>query len=556
MKIHELVDPNRGQIYQDFTDPKLSRIKNPAFKPYNINDDIIINEKFVNVVENKNFSIIRRPIFNITTLGEEFNKSVKNIDKYLRKSKNKEKFVNNLIKLEEYLKKYEIINEEHDVIKIISEKQIIKQQVKDQILNIFKEKLNIDNISYLGSGFFGDAYDIGNDRVLKITRDKTEAIESLKIKSKNLKHIANVYDVYQVKSKSENKTYYIIILEKLNRNDQELENKFGRMLFVFTSLEISFEEIIDEFATYGYSDKYKENEDKLNKYFQKNPGDEKFFMGMVNIAKEIYELGVESKDYLSYKNLGYKKDGSLAFFDLGFANPYLKISSNVEKFNINELNGKYSTDDTISRLNYPVYNNKTTEPSIENNLDANSSLYEEYLGKICDGYDYYVNPKSIKRLKSDIRGLVNKNGDLFVIDDNFNIIHNVFATWLKIKGYDIPENTYYNLDRVVPVQRYGNTNIFYLSESIKDDVLIEFYDDVFKILKLAKKKNPSIDFVMENILNADDDDVVVSEDRKKSYMPKSKAVTVKKKCQLGGLNGTSVACNQGDISNLQFTDIN
>jgi len=45
-------------------------------------------------------------------------------------------------------------------------------------------------------------------------------------------------------------------------------------------------------------------------------------------------------------------------------------------------------------------------------------------------------------------------------------------------------------------------------------------------------------------------------ERKLSYMPNAKAVTVKKKCRLGGLGNTSVACNQGDINNLEFKNIN
>jgi tRNA nucleotidyltransferase (CCA-adding enzyme) len=41
-------------------------------------------------------------------------------------------------------------------------------------------------------------------------------------------------------------------------------------------------------------------------------------------------------------------------------------------------------------------------------------------------------------------------------------------------------------------------------------------------------------------------------ERLQSYMPGSSAVSVKKKCRLGGLGGTSAACNQGDISNLDI----
>jgi tRNA nucleotidyltransferase/poly(A) polymerase/GNAT superfamily N-acetyltransferase len=44
-------------------------------------------------------------------------------------------------------------------------------------------------------------------------------------------------------------------------------------------------------------------------------------------------------------------------------------------------------------------------------------------------------------------------------------------------------------------------------------------------------------------------------ERKMSYMPGSQAVEVKKKCRLAGLGNTSTACNQGDISNLNFKSI-
>ena len=46
-------------------------------------------------------------------------------------------------------------------------------------------------------------------------------------------------------------------------------------------------------------------------------------------------------------------------------------------------------------------------------------------------------------------------------------------------------------------------------------------------------------------------------ERNKSFATGSKTVKVKRKCQLGGLpDGTSVACNQGDINNLEFGSVN
>ena len=58
----------------------------------------------------------------------------------------------------------------------------------------------------------------------------------------------------------------------------------------------------------------------------------------------------------------------------------------------------------------------------------------------------------------------------------------------------------------------------------------------------------------EMISNAKDE--VITE-RVMSWMPKAKSVTVKKKCQLGGNgDGTSTACNQGDMDNVELQDIN
>lgn len=55
--------------------------------------------------------------------------------------------------------------------------------------------------------------------------------------------------------------------------------------------------------------------------------------------------------------------------------------------------------------------------------------------------------------------------------------------------------------------------------------------------------------------DATKDHFAMDEDRKKSYMAGSSTVDVKKKCRLGGLGNTSVACNQGDINNLEIKPI-
>jgi hypothetical protein len=85
------------------------------------------------------------------------------------------------------------------------------------------EKLGITDYKHLGGGMFGHAYDIGGNKVLKVTKDETEAINSKKIKGKNLNHIANIYEI---KTLNLDEKYYIIILEKLKEAQKELEKLF------------------------------------------------------------------------------------------------------------------------------------------------------------------------------------------------------------------------------------------------------------------------------------------------------------------------------------------
>ena len=49
------------------------------------------------------------------------------------------------------------------------------------LVDLIKKNLNISSLKFIGKGEFGDAYDIGGNKVLKITKDKSEAINSMKI---------------------------------------------------------------------------------------------------------------------------------------------------------------------------------------------------------------------------------------------------------------------------------------------------------------------------------------------------------------------------------------
>lgn len=237
-----------------------------------------------------------------------------------------------------------------------------------EILNKLTKHLGITKVAPLGQGTSGFAYYIPNNRVLKITKDKTEAAEAFKIKGKNLKHLANIYEVYALHGKYEGT--YVIISELLDRSEDIengrdwlsdfVENTFGHSLFWI------FQDAID-----GHIDqnKIKEYKKEIRQFarseYSNNMDPEKtiwFMTGIFGIIEELKGWKIKSTDW-GVTNLGIKKNGNLAMFDLGYGDP--NLSPNIQNINLNEFSKerdvfghKYS--DLFSQLEYEVDHPKET----------------------------------------------------------------------------------------------------------------------------------------------------------------------------------------------------
>lgn len=147
------------------------------------------------------------------------------------------------------------------------------------LLDKIKTKLNIKEKTHnIGGGMFGWAHDIGNNKVLKITKDKSEAVNSQKIIGKNLKHLANVFDVKKLKTN--NKEYYLIILEKLKTDTnidilfKDLEKFFDdtrnqhldkRIIEIIKSKNKDVGDFMDDMYKNGYEKTWEKWREKLNK---------------------------------------------------------------------------------------------------------------------------------------------------------------------------------------------------------------------------------------------------------------------------------------------------
>ena len=136
-------------------------------------------------------------------------------------------------------------------------------------------------------------------------------------------------------------------------------------------------------------------------------------------------------------------------------------------------------------------------------------INEEFIGEL-DGIEVFKNPKSIKRMKGDLRGKSFPNGDLFVVDDAWDILHWKLSQWLNRNGYkNLTGGTKDSLVKgikqgFIEWQRKGKTNDFYLSESTDfDDVewfnKNELMPYLKKYSKKVKQKNSQYNFKLKSI---------------------------------------------------------
>ena len=359
-----------------------------ALVPAGVGDGVELNEEYVNF-------ILDRPVYpeqatdKIPILTDIFHSNLNNLQTIIKSVEDPTLFIKNLIALQNYLVSHNSydreligINDKPELNEDIL-KEGVKREVADVIANKIAQKRGYQKLDYLGSGLFGAAYDIGDGKVLKLTTDHTEANENIYLKGKDLKHIAEPYEVSKINVKDD-KDIYIIVLEKLE-TDPSTYKKHIKLLDDFFEENIGrgFADIIGDYIHYGWDDSIETIEYK--RFLKNNPETAEFFQGILNIADELKKHNVGSMDFVSYTNLGYKSDGSLAFFDVGFGDYFQPVSQDIQSVEVDEEfagggGTKFTTSDNVSSDGFPTYNNTAdTSPSIRNNLDANSSLYNEDL---------------------------------------------------------------------------------------------------------------------------------------------------------------------------------
>ena len=119
-----------------------------------------------------------------------------------------------------------------------------------------------------------------------------------------------------------------------------------------------------------------------------------------------------------------------------------------------------------------------------------------------DDIEIYINPKSVKRMMAEIRGLSDAKGNFYVITDGYVKTHVDIGHWLMKKGYIKHDGymMYEHPDKYVTWQRKGSTNEFWLGESTQWglDKLPDSEEgrkELDKLIKKVQKKNKQFKFI-------------------------------------------------------------
>ncbi len=198
-----------------------------------------------------------------------------------------------------------------------------------EIVQKLSKHLKIGKVAPLGNGTSGFAYYIPNNRVLKITKDKSEAAEAFKIKGKALKHLANIFDVFALHGRYEGT--YVIISELLEKTDDIDDSE--AMLESFLQEEFSYhkESFFDDYSNGSMSqDEIKDYIKKIKEYYEPWKAERTiwFMNGMFGIINDIRQNKILSTDW-GIHNVGIKKNGNLAMYDLGYGDP--NVHQDVKK---------------------------------------------------------------------------------------------------------------------------------------------------------------------------------------------------------------------------------
>ena len=247
------------------------------------------------------------------------------------------------------------------------------QGTQSEIVQKLAKHFKIGKVAPLGSGTNGFAYYIPNNKVLKVTKDKSEAAEAYKIKGKKLKHLANIYEVYALKGRFTGT--YVIISELLDIAD-DIRDADDWLSDFFENIEGA--NAFKRFNTDKLWKQYqigkipppaiKKTINDIYEYFEPYKAEivEWYLKGMFAIVDELRKNGIQSTDWVP-SNLGIKKNGDLAMYDLGRGD--VKVPRGVPNVHLNEKKveeGHIVPIPAPTSFEYPDFFDSLSNPTFKN----------------------------------------------------------------------------------------------------------------------------------------------------------------------------------------------
>ena len=174
-------------------------------------------------------------------------------------------------------------------------REYLNENVKT-IDNFYAENnINPDNLSYLGSGDFGEAYSIGDGRVLKKTSSKNEFNLAKQMEGKDIPVLNSFAKIYKTDIIN---NQMMIILEELEE-DSHIDDLYYELQYFLDEQGLPIQ----------YMNNLDIDEIEISEELQS------FMNDLDDIIRAYRYLGVEASD-IKPENMGYSKDGKLKAFDI------------------------------------------------------------------------------------------------------------------------------------------------------------------------------------------------------------------------------------------------
>lgn len=165
---------------------------------------------------------------------------------------------------------------------------------------------NPEDLSYMGKGDFGEAYETKNGTVIKITSSPNEAEIAKSLIGKKGNY-AEIYDVKKVGNK-------FIIHQEMLETDSDIEDKLQRVQNILEEQDLP----IQYLGSIDYDELSSESKQEYDDL-------SKFISDLEDVNRIYRNLGIEASD-IQDGNLGYDKNGKLKAFDLQDKNNKTKAS--------------------------------------------------------------------------------------------------------------------------------------------------------------------------------------------------------------------------------------